>query len=80
MAVQFRLSNAKREQLLRLVDPLLEATAREVAEECNRQSSWGGYVARAEEGVAIVHATAHAAEDAARHQRLLVALHGRASR
>ena len=71
MAVKWDLTESVRDGLLALLDPMLAAGSDRIADGCNGESSWGGYVANSERGRASVHATARSAKDAARAQRLL---------
>ena len=54
MAVPFKITEAKRAELHRLLRPVLAEKAERIADACNAQSSWGFYKAYPHEDAARV--------------------------
>ena len=69
MAVKFKLTQAKRDELKRLLTPVLAESADRIADACNEASSWGAYRAHHHPDVARVSVYNDASD--ARTNRLL---------
>lgn len=72
MALKFRLTQAKRDELKRLLTPVLADSADKIAAKCNAESSWGFYEAFAHPDAARVSVYNSASD--ARTNRLLRSL------
>ena len=72
MAVKFNLTQAKRNELKRLLTPVLAESADKIAAACNEASSWGAYRAHHHPDVARVSVYNSASD--ARTNRLLRSL------
>ena len=72
MAVQFKLTQAKRNELKRLLTPVLADSADRIAAACNGASSWGAYRAHHHPDAARVSVYNSASD--ARTNRLLRSL------
>ena len=72
MALKFKLTQAKRDELKRLLTPVLAESADRIADACNVASSWGAYRAHHHPDVARVSVYNSASD--ARTNRLLRSL------
>jgi hypothetical protein len=72
MALKFNLTQAKRNELKRLLTPVLAESADRIADACNGASSWGAYRAHHHPDVARVSVYNSASD--ARTNRLLRSL------
>lgn len=72
MALKFKLTQAKRDELKRLLTPVLAESADRIADACNEASSWGAYRAHHHPDVARVSVYNSASD--ARNNRLLRSL------
>ena len=72
MALKFNLTQVKRDELKRLLAPVLAESADKIADACNEASTWGAYRAHHHDDVARV--SVYNSKSDARTNRLLRSL------